>query len=56
MAQLLKRTGTNHPHVQAHAACDRCGSRDRRGLANVRGLMLCGLCQLIAVARFRLAR
>lgn len=51
---LLKRTGINYPLFVARPACVRCGHRDRRGLANVRGLMLCGVCHLYAIARFRL--
>lgn len=41
--------------VEQRPACQRCGHRDRRGLANVRGLKLCGVCHLISIARFRLA-
>lgn len=31
--------------------CQRCKQPDRAGLANVRGLMLCRICHLIALAR-----
>ncbi|MDR6861995.1 hypothetical protein [Phycicoccus sp. 3266] len=34
--------------------CQRCRAVDRRGLRRIRGLMLCGLCELIAKARWRL--
>ena len=42
-------------NIEQAGTCDRCHKADGRGLANVRGLMLCGLCHLIAVARFRLS-
>jgi len=37
-------------------ACQRCGHRDRRGLANMRGVKLCSVCSLVAIAKCRLAR
>ena len=38
-------------------ACQRCGHEDKRGpLANLRGVMVCGLCLGIAKARHRLGR
>lgn len=38
--------------TQARPACHRCGHRDRAGLAKVRGLWLCRVCNLIALARW----
>jgi hypothetical protein len=40
----------------ARPACQRCGHRDKRGLANMRGILLCSVCALVAIAKCRLAR
>lgn len=52
----VQQLSTGAQRVEEVSACQRCHKMDRRGLVGWRGLTLCGLCQLIAVARVRLGR
>lgn len=42
---------TKDLEIARRPACQRCGHRDRDGLAKIRGLLLCRVCHLIALVR-----
>ena len=53
MNRQATRTTVTNPFTELvnRPACQRCGHRDRAGLAHIRGIRLCRLCHLIALVR-----